>query len=93
MRFDTLVDSGSSDCFVDLGFVLLYKLPVWEIASVSLILIDSTINCFVSQITMLPILLSCSYEVPIEFFITKLNESSLAVLGFSQLQSYNSLID
>jgi len=56
-------------------------------------LIDGTINHFVSQITMLPIVLSCGYMGPIEFFMTKLGGTSPAVLGFNWLQSLNPRID
>ena len=91
--FLALVDSGSSDCFIDSSFVLLHKLPTREITSLPLTLIDGTVNCFVSQITTLPILLSCSYMVPTEFFVTKLDDSSPAVLDFNWLQSHNPVID
>jgi len=55
--------------------------------------IDGIINRFVSQITTLPILLSCGYVVPTEFFVTKLDDSSPAVLGFNWLQSHNPVIN
>jgi len=87
--FQALVDSGSSDCFIDLGFVSSYKLPVQEIAPLPLMLIDSTVNHFVSQITTLPIVLSCGYMGFIEFFVTKLDGTSPVVLGFNWLQSLN----
>jgi len=91
--FLALVDSGSSDCFIDSGFVLSHKLSTREITSLPLTLIDGTINRFVSQITTLPILLSCGYVVPTEFFVTKLNDSSPTVLGFNWLQSHNPVIN
>jgi len=56
-------------------------------------LIDGTVNHFVSQITTLPILFACGYEAPIEFFVTRLDKSTPAVLGFSWLQALNPLIN
>jgi len=91
--FLALVDYGSSDCFIDFGFVSSHKLPTREITPLPLTLIDSTVNHFVSQITTLPILLSCGYVVPTEFFVTKLDDSSPTVLGFNWLQSHNPIID
>ena len=48
--FDILVDSGLSDCFVDSAFVSKYCLPFLEINSLSLILIDGTINHIMNYI-------------------------------------------
>ena len=91
--FEGLVDSGSSDCFLDTGFIAENKLPFWEIAPLSIMLIDGTVNAYVTCIVTLPIKFACGYSCTLKFYMTKLNGTSLAVLGFSWLTCCNPLIN
>ena len=48
--FPGLVDSGSTDCFVDTYFVTIYKLSFQEVNSLSFALIDDIVNQCVSHV-------------------------------------------
>jgi len=88
-----LVDSGSSDCFVDSVLVSKYRLPCRNINPLLLILIDRTINYFVNHVVSLPIRFSCLYSCQIEFFVTKLEGTYSIVLGHNWLTQHNPLVD
>jgi len=88
-----LVDSGSSDCFVDSALVSKYHLPCQKINSLPLTLINGTINHFVNHVVSLPIRFSCSYSCQIEFFVTKLEDTYPIVLGHNWLTQHNPLVD
>ena len=88
-----LVDSGSSDCFVDSVFVSKYRLPYRKINPLPLTLIDRTINHFVNRVVSLPIRFPCSYSCQIEFFVTKLEGTYPIVLGHNWLTQHNPLVD
>ena len=53
--FKGLVDSGSSDCFLDSKFVISNKLRTREIDPLPLTLIDGTVNYYINQVVSLPI--------------------------------------
>jgi len=91
--FEGLVDSGFSDCFLNSSFVIKNQLPFWEITPLFVALIDGTVNVFVTHVVLLPINFSCSYSCTLEFYITKLKSTYLAVLRFSWLIHYNIAID
>jgi len=80
-----LVDSGSSDCFVDSVLVSKYHLPCRKINPLLLTLIDKTINHLVNRIMSLPKRFPCSYSCQIEFFVTKLEGTYPIVLGHNWL--------
>ena len=76
-----LVDSGSSDCFVDSVLVSKYRLPCRKINPLPLTLIDGTINHLVNCVVSLPIRFPCLYSCQIELFVTKLEGTYPIVLG------------
>ena len=88
-----LVDSGSSDCFVDSVLVSKYCLPCQNINPLLLTLIDGTINHLVNHVVSLPIRFPCSYSCQIEFFVTKLEGTYPIVLGHNWLTQHNPLVD
>jgi len=90
---NALVDSGSSDCFVDSVFVSKYCLPLQKIDPHLLTLIDGTINQLVSHVVSLPINFPCLYSCRIEFFVTKLEGTYPIVLGLNWLTQHNPTID
>jgi len=90
---NALVDSGSSDCFMDFALISKYHLPCQKINSHPLTLIDGTINHLVNHVVSLPIRLPCSYSCQIEFFVTKLEGTYPIVLGHNWLTQHNPLID
>jgi len=91
--FEGLVDSGSSDCFLDSDFVAKNKLLTREIAPLPIALIDGTVNIYVTRVISLPINLTCGYGCTPEFYVTKLEDTYLAVLGYSWLVGCNPNID
>jgi len=91
--FEGLVDSGSSDCFLDSLFVAKFNLPFREIAPLPVALIDGTVNTHVTRVVSLPIEFSCGYVCELEFFVTKLEGTYPVVLGYSWLTHCNPSID
>jgi len=57
--FEGLVDSGSSDCFLDSDFVAKNKLLTQEIVLLPITLIDGTVNTYVTHVISLSINLTC----------------------------------
>jgi len=51
--FEGLVDSGSSDCFLDSVFVARNELPTREITPLPIALIDGTVNAYVNRVVLL----------------------------------------
>jgi hypothetical protein len=92
----TLIDSGSSDCFIDSRFALannfhLENLPI----PLRLSLFDgsASANGLIIQFTTQKIRLPCGAQQPVRFLLTTLDHSASAVLGYSWLHRYNPLID
>ena len=57
--FERLVDSGSSDCFMEPDFATKNRLSYQEIASFPVALMDGTISTYVTSAILLPIELTC----------------------------------
>jgi len=88
-----LVDSGSSNYFVDSILVSKYHLPCQKINLLLLTLIDKTINHLVNHVVSLSIRFPCSYSCQIEFFVIKLKGTYPIVLGHNWLTQHNPLVD
>src|SRR5215468_3274390 len=88
-----LVDSGSSDCFADTGFVLCNELPTCSVDPIPLVLIDGSVNNHITQVVSLPIHFPSGDVFPLDFYVTPLESSCSVVLGLSWLLRYNPLID
>jgi len=81
--FKELINSDSSDCFLDSKFMISNKLRTWEIDLLLLTLIDGTVNCYVNQVVSLPIQLSCRSLCMIECYVTTLDSSYELILGYN----------
>ena len=89
----SLVDLGSSDSFVDLGFVEKHHLAVYTIPAIRLHLIDGTCNSVITQAINLHIRFSSSVKQTMNFYVTPLDSSCTLMLRHRWLTTYNPLID
>jgi len=80
-KFLGLVDSGSSDSFIDSAFISKNNLVSQSIKPRPLSLIDGIVNNLVNQIVTLLIRLPCGVSFLIKFFITSLDGFCEVVLG------------
>ena len=92
-NFERLVDSGSSDCFLDMSFITKNRLPFRKIDPLPIILIDGTVNAYITHIVTLPINFTCGYSCAPNFYVTKLEGTYPAVLGYSWLTYCNPTIN
>jgi len=76
-----------------MSFVTKNRLPFQEIDPFPIILIDGTVNAYVTRIVMLPINFTCGYSYTPDFYITKLKGTYPAVLGYSWLTYCNPTIN
>src|ERR1700678_498359 len=90
----TLIDSGSSHCFLDTSFTSQYNLPVSSIPPIRLKLLDgSTSDSVITSTLRLPIKFPTGESQTLDFFVLPLDPTSPLVLGLNWLTRYNPLID
>src|SRR6266481_1215449 len=89
----SLVDSGSSDSFIDSRVVERHHLAAYTIPPVKLRLIDGTCNSMITQALKMHISFPSGETHYITFYVTPLDPSCAIVLGHRWLTQHNPLID
>ena len=93
MILKSLVDSGSSDSFIDATFFQTQHLPSYGIPPIKLRLIDGTSNSTITQALDLQLHFPTRETQNLTFFVTLLDHSCMIVLGYHWLTHFNPSID
>ena len=89
----SLVDSGSSNSFIDSTFVDIHHLPTHGILPIKLQLMDGSSGSVITQSLELPICFPTREIQNLTFFVTPLDQGCMIVLGYHWLTSFNPMID
>src|SRR5882724_397675 len=93
MVLNSLVDSRSSDSFIDSVFVQTQHLSAYGIPPIKLRLIDGTSNSIILQALDLQICFPTGEIQNLTFYVTLLDQSCTIELGYHWLTHYNPSID
>lgn len=91
--FCTLLDSGSSHCFLNTAFVEQQGFTTYSDPPMQLHLFDGTLNSIISRTVNLDIMFSTGKITPTTFYVTPLDSACTAALGYNWLTRHNAQID
>lgn len=92
--FRTLLDSGSSDCFLNPNIIQKYNLPSKPLEfPVRLRLFDGSSPSVITHFSEFPVRFPCGTRIPVRFLLTPMDQDCSAVLGYRWLARHNPTID
>ena len=89
----TLIDSGSTHCFLNTSVTSKHNLRTYNINLIPLQLFDGTTNSVIHSAIDLPVYFPSGDKHSVTFYVTPLDSSCAAVLGHNWLTHFNPLID
>ena len=92
IRLRTLIDSGSSHCFVSLALVMKHDWHCFDITPIRLRYLNGS-SSIIKQQLRLPIRFLTGEVHVMDFYVTRLDAPSDLVLGYNWLHRFNPLID
>ena len=93
LSFNSLLECGSSHCFLDEHFARSNYFPVTPISPMKLQLLDGSLAGTITHASQISIKFPCGTLLQIQFLLTKLDHDFPAVLGLDWLTLHNLLID